>query len=126
MQATEPRDELREIARAHLHDNHCYGDPGYCDPAKADWAFEVLEPAQLTNIFDSASRAREWLDDEIELDHADQLGRQWERLLYEEITEEVVIFVRDGLAYIWDGWHRCAAAIAKNVPLKAIVGRPKK
>lgn len=116
--------QLREFAGEHLHDNHEPGSPGYCCPSKANWTMELLTPDQLTNVFADAAEARRWFDEEIIMDREDDMNRQWDRLLVEDIVEEVVILIREGKAYIWDGWHRTAAAIIKGVPIKAIVGRP--
>lgn len=117
--------QLQSFAAACVDDNQVPGTPGYCDPEQATWAVEVLAPAQLTNVFANAIDAREWLHKEIAMDLEDSMNRGWDRLLKEDIHEEVIVLIRNNLVYIWDGWHRAAAAIAKGVSLVAIVGRPK-
>lgn len=116
---------LREAA-AYVNDNHSPGDPGHHEPSEATWTQEVLRPDQLTNVFASRKEAAAWMANEIEMDEAEELHRDWRALLTEPIREEVVLLIRDdGKAYIWDGWHRAAASIATDRPLAAIVGRPK-
>jgi hypothetical protein len=116
--------ELREFAAGYLNDNQYPGLPGYCNPNKADWSLEILEPSALTNVFASPEKARAWLNEEIEMDRDDEMHRDWYLLLTEDIREEAVLLIRDGVAHVWDGWHRTAAAIARGIPLKTIVGRP--
>jgi hypothetical protein len=118
--------QLREFADFYKYDNQEAGTPGYCEPKAADWTMELLPPAALTNIFANAEDARAWMDEEIKMDEEDKMNRGWSKLLVEDIREEVTLFIRDGKAYVWDGWHRTAAAIIKGVPVLAIVGRPKR
>lgn len=116
--------ELRRHAESVLGDNQSPGGPGWCRPSMARWTVELLSPEQLVNVFASPEEARQWLNSEIEMDRQDELHRDWHRLLVEDIREEVVLLIREGKAYIWDGWHRAAAAIATGRSLPAIVGRP--
>jgi hypothetical protein len=117
-------EQLRNFASAYLNDNQYPGSAGYCDPRKADWSLEVLQPAELTNIFETPEEARAWLDEEIRMEEEDGLHCGWRALLTEDIREETILLVRDGAAHVWDGWHRTAASVARGIPLKSIVGRP--
>ena len=119
-------DVLLSEAAGYVNDNHSPGDPGHHEPSDATWTQEVLRPDQLTNVFASREEAMAWMSNEIEMDEAEELHRDWRALLTEPIREEVVLLIRDDKAYIWDGWHRAAASIATDRPLAAIVGRPKK
>lgn len=117
-------EQLRKFAAEYKNDNQHPGSEGYCHPSKADWTLETLSPSALTNIFATQEAARTWLDEEIKMDEEDEMHRDWHLLLTEDIREEVTLLVRDGVAHVWDGWHRCAASIARGIPVKAIVGRP--
>lgn len=114
----------RALAAAVMDDNEWPGSPGYCAPSKALWTIEMLRPGQLRNIFRNSSKAAAWLQAEIRMDIADEMHRGWAAMLAEPICEDVTIFIRDGRAYIWDGWHRTAASLATHRPLRALVGRP--
>lgn len=116
--------ELRAIARAVQFDNHGPGDPGYCPAQAAHWTVEAVLPEQLENAFSTPDAARAWLASEIEMDRDEQLHRDWAQLLVEHIRDEPVVLLRDGQAYIWDGWHRTAALLATARPVFALVGRP--
>ena len=116
---------LRAQAAGYAYDNHGPGDPGWCKPQYADWTQESLSADQLTNIFASVEEARAWIQGEVAMDRDDEMHRNWHLLLEEDIREEVVVFIFEDKAYVWDGWHRIAASIVKGVPVKAIVGRRK-
>lgn len=116
--------ELRAIAHTVQFDNHSPGDPGYCPAQAAHWSVEVLSPAQLENAFSTPEAARDWLASEIEMDRDEQLHREWSQLLVEPIRDEPVVLLREGKAYVWDGWHRTAALLATARPVCALVGRP--
>lgn len=117
-------EELRRWAAGHHGACHSYGDPGYCDPEQANWAEEMLSADMLAHVWKTADDAFAWISAEIEMDKEEGLGRGWERLLVEPVREEIFCLVRDGNAYIWDGYHRAAALIATGRPIAAIVGRP--
>lgn len=114
---------LRDIAEAHQHDNQSEGDPGYCEAGAAEWALRTVD-AGLCVGFESPGEALEWLSEEIRMSNEEGLNRGWEALLVEEIREPVVLLERDGVLYVWDGWHRTAAARARGIRLPAIVGVP--
>lgn len=117
-------DELLAEAEFYQFDNQSPGDPGYCRPRDARWTIETLSPEQLKDVFSSQKSAQDWLADEIAMDEADEMHREWARLLVEDIREAPVVLMRDTVAYVWDGWHRLAAAIARNRAIAVIVGRP--
>lgn len=112
------------LALSVVYDNEWPGSPGYCEPSEALWSIEMLRPGQLRNIFRNSSKASAWLQAEVRMDIEDEMHRGWADLLDEPIQEEVTIFIREGRAYIWDGWHRTAASMATHRLLKALVGRP--
>ena len=118
-------EELRSIASTYLHDNQCPGDPGYCEPAQADWTLEWLTPQQMNSGFASAAEALDWLQVEIQMSDDEGLNRDWRRLLTEQIQVEIVVLIRDQQLYVWDGFHRLAAAMSRNCSIKAIAGRPR-
>lgn len=117
--------ELVAIAGAYLHENVSPGDPGYCRPEAADWTVEQLSTEQLAHVFSSAQEAQAWLDGEIAMGKEDRLRRGWDRLLVEDIREEVVATIIDGTVHLWDGYHRVAASVARGLSVAAIVGRPR-
>lgn len=118
-------DELRGEAQQYQHDNQSEGDPGYCEASNADWRYELVAPKALSDVFTTQQKAKEWLDAELDMDRSEQLGRDWSRLLTEQIEEPVTLLARNGRVYVWDGWHRIAAAIIKGESIKAIVGYPR-
>lgn len=118
-------EQLAALAAPHLHDNLCPGDPGFHEPANLAWTVERLTPAQLANVFPSRESALAWLADEIAMDIEEGLHRGWATLLEEDIREAVIVVIENGLAHLWDGFHRTAAGIARMRPTLAIVGRPR-
>lgn len=118
-----PEDAMRAEAAAHQHDNYCAGDLGYCDASSAVWSLNNAFPmASLKHLKDDWVK---WFGEEISMDESEGLGRNYAGMLTGEIIEEVIVFVRDGKGYIWDGWHRVAAAIVGGKEtIKAIVGVP--
>lgn len=116
----------RNEASAWQHANYCEGDAGFCRAENADWHYDpVFDLSLLMHLFANEGGAKAWLDDEIKMDEEEELCRGYRAMLAEDIEEEVVILVRDGKGYIWDGWHRVAAALASGrATLKAITGTP--
>lgn len=117
--------ELEQWAAGYQHDNHMPGDPGYCLASKADWTVQTLSPAHFNHIFGTPEAALTWLQAEIAMDKADEMHREWGKLLLEPIREEVFVLMRDNTAHIWDGFHRIAAAVATGQSIQAIVGHPR-
>lgn len=116
-------EELRLVSSEHLNSCHNPGSPGYCDPDKADWSIEVIDASLFHHLWDSPKSAMEWIASEIEMCKEEGLERDWEKLLTEDIRDEIVSFIRDDQAYIWDGHHRAAALIATGRPIHSITGR---
>jgi hypothetical protein len=49
----------------------------------------------------------------------------YDDMLDREIVEEIVVLIRDGKGYVWDGNHRVGAAFTRELKtIKAIVGVP--
>lgn len=69
---------------------------------------------------------QQWWEEELdnEENYCDGDGR-WSRLATEEIQNPIVIVQReDGSYYIWDGWHRSAAAVvSEKETIKAVFGK---
>jgi hypothetical protein len=117
---------LREEAQGYVHDNYTPGEDGFCNPKRASWQYAAeFELDKLAHLMNDASEWKAWFDAELAMDRDDELHRDWGRLLVEPIEEEVVVLVRNGKGYIWDGWHRVAASIVSGrKTIKAIVGQP--
>lgn len=126
MQERTPVDEdtLRRWAAGYHGACHSLGEPGYCHPDKASWSAGTLSAEDFAHLWDSPAAAMLWISDEIMMAEEEGLQRDWHLLLTEPVREEVYCLLRDGQAYIWDGYHRVAALIATERPIAAIVGRP--
>jgi hypothetical protein len=114
---------LRRWAAEHEHANYCGGEAGYCRPSEANWEkTDAFPVSMLTHLIDDW---HQWFQGELAMNEEDAMGREWSSLLNEDIQEEIVVLVRDGKGYIWDGWHRTAAVIVSGREfIPAIVGRP--
>ena len=123
--AAASEDTLRAWAADFADVCHGEGDPGYCLPEDASWIVGCVDHAMFSHIWANMDSARDWIQAEIKMDEDEGLNRRWGQLLNEPIEEEIVCLVRDGVAYIWDGHHRAAAAIATGRPVRAIVGHPR-
>ena len=67
-----------------------------------------------------------WYYEEVEMMKQDMGIDLWGDLFYENITDPIVISIKDGEWDLWDGWHRTAASIAsgrKTIP--AVLGKLK-
>jgi hypothetical protein len=115
--------QLLDEAKAHQHDIYMPGDAGYCDAEKANWSqMDRFPLSMLTHLIDDWDQ---WFKGEIAMDETEQLGRGYAAMLGSEIEDEIVVLVRGGKGYIWDGWHRAAASIVSGkTHIKAIVGVP--
>lgn len=116
-------DVLCEWARGNEHDNYAPGEAGYCSPDEANWSRADQFPvSMLMHLMDDWDQ---WFRNELQMDEEEGLGREWASLITEEIRDEIVVLVRDGKGYIWDGWHRAAAVIMSGRQfIPAIVGTP--
>jgi hypothetical protein len=114
---------LETTAAMHQHDQNTEGEPGYCEASEADWRLQPDFPLCLLTHLNNDWIS--WFKDEVAWDESLGGVRQWKRLLTEDIQEEVIVFVRDDRAYLWDGCHRVAAAISSGKEsIRAIVGEP--
>jgi hypothetical protein len=94
-----------------------------CDPARATWRYEhAFELAAVKDLLGGLEEV---------VRHRDRDGRSrgigcgYRAMLDEDIDDEIIVLLRDGKAYIWDGWHAVAAALVSGrTTLKAIVGVP--
>ncbi len=119
-QTASESDLLEEAA---CHHGACFaeGEPGYCEPGLATWRY--VERFDLSCLADQTDWV-EWFKQEQQWAKND--GRNgYDDMLDREIVEEIVVLVRDGKGYIWDGNHRVGAAFTRGqTHLKAIVGVP--
>ena len=113
------------LAEASGHQDSIYmaGDAGYCQAKDAEWRHEPkFDLSLLAHLCDDW---KGWFDGEIEMDEDEELGRGYRAMVSDAIKEAVVILVRDGKGYIWDGWHRTGATFKKGAAtINAIVGNP--
>jgi hypothetical protein len=108
-------------AFAHCNSCFCKGEAGYCDPDHASWHYEenfdLSCLADQNNWIDWFKQEQQWAKNDGRSGYGDMLDR--------EIIEEIVVLVRDGQGYVWDGNHRVGAAFTRGLKtLKAIIGVP--
>jgi len=98
------------------------GEAGYHDAAMAQWhRHEDFSVASLRHLMEDWNA---WFLDEIQQSEQAETSR-YAGMLVEPIEEPVVVLMRDGKGYIWDGWHRVAAIIMSGrETIPAIVGKP--
>ena len=112
---------LRAEARSVRHDNDD-GGIGYPDPELAVWTLERLPLSAFMHIM-SETDWDAWLDQEIDGGDGDRPDL-YRSLLTEEIEEPIMATMIDGRGWIWDGYHRVGASVAKAAAdVLAIVGR---
>jgi hypothetical protein len=98
------------------------GDPGYCEATDADWQFEP--EFQLSLI--GGDHWIEWFAQEQAYAAEDGREGYYDSMLDREIIEPIVVLMRDGKGYVWDGNHRVGAALSRGLTtISAIVGVPK-
>lgn len=124
-QATEK--DLKDEARMYVGNIYSPGEEGYCPVSKAQWSYQPeFSMNYLEHLMDlGQAQWIEWFDDEHQMFSED--GREWvcNDMMSQDIVEPIVVILRDGKAYIWDGWHRTGATFKKNLTtIKAIVGIP--
>jgi alpha-mannosidase len=86
------------------------------------WRYAEAFPLERLYEIMSHSEWVEWFKDEMAMKAAEYgTDQEWRRLLTEEIEDPVVILEHEGLL-IWDGWHRCAAAVIKGISPKVVWG----
>lgn len=117
--------DIASEAAAYM-DQYLPGDEGYCDPKACVWAME--EEFNLDVLMHLIGDKSDWIK-WFKKEHADEVedGRGWrcEEMLDRPINDPIIVLVRDGKGYLWDGWHRVGAAITLGMPtLKAFVGTP--
>lgn len=116
---------LREEAENWVDACHCEGDPGYCAPDAARWKYESnYDISRLTHLFLPEGGAK-WFEQEVTWAAEDGRAGYYADMLDQPISEAIIVLEREGKGYIWDGWHRTAAAITQNLTtIRAIVGIP--
>lgn len=115
---------LRRRATPFANVTYCPGDKGYCAPRGAEWRYEAeYDVEKLIPLMPSGWTA--WFERELLLYPEPSSGRHYARLLEEDIEEPIIVLEREGLSYIWEGWHRTGAAVKKGqTKIRAIVGTP--
>ncbi|MBK7471253.1 MAG: hypothetical protein IPI73_12125 [Betaproteobacteria bacterium] len=114
---------LRERAAPWRLAHYATGEPGDCDPARANWRYE--RAFDLAAVKDLLADWKKWFEIEIAIEEAAGIGCGYREMLDEDIDDEIIVLLRGRRAYIWDGWHAVAAAlISGRTTLKAIVGVP--
>ena len=114
--------QLRQEAAGWHGACHMPGEPGYCNPNQATWRFEPAFELSKLQTPGGTSWAV-WFQEE-QLDAiAEGRGGLYDSMLTSPIEEAVILYERDGVAYIWDGWHRSGASFVKGAKtIMAIVG----
>lgn len=102
-------DELRSIAD--MHRGAC--EDGGLDPADLSWTVVDMDASMLKGCMPSGDW-KGWLEDEIADAHGDRASDWPDAAGNDDIREPVVVTHVDGIALIWDGWHRTAAAIIRG------------
>ena len=119
----------RDIALSVVGDNHSAGDEGYHDPDQVNWGFSDIAPSRFLSLMSEGTKEAwaEWFENECRMDEYDDLGQNWRELLTcsEDRLADVVVLKKGQCLYLWDGWHRMAAAIIRGLEsLPAVVGFP--
>jgi hypothetical protein len=97
------------------------GDPGYCRADEADWHYDPAFP--VAALAGDAWAA--WFADECADAAADGRTGYYDDMLDREISEPIVVLLRDGAGYVWDGNHRVGATVTQGrSTIKAFVGSP--
>lgn len=111
------RTEVAE-AWAVRNDNFVLGDEGFADASELDWYLVEQYPvARLQHVPDAA-----WLSEENE-----HLDGRYSDMLSGHIQLPLVVMDDGQAGFIWDGYHRAAAALAAgvaSVPVIVGVKRP--
>lgn len=109
------------------------GEPGHCHTDLALWAEEIVPLHLFLHLMPGATKQAwiDWLKDEINTDDTALAGSRGWGQLREQFTsngdsfDPIVVLVREDRGYIWDGWHRIACAIERDLPsITMLVGRP--
>ncbi|WP_415912577.1 ParB N-terminal domain-containing protein [Neptuniibacter sp. QD37_11] len=96
-----------------IGDNLYPGDEGFIDPVSSEWTHNPeFSVDELIGLMDSKEQWEAWLEREIE-DYQDIRGlAYYHDLKCNPIRNPIILSYVNGKYYIWDGWHRVAAAIA--------------
>ncbi len=107
--------QCRELADSLRYDNICEGDDGFIEPLTAQWVFDdSYDPALFLTLMGESHEWKAWMDEEIETLTDIRGAAYFEDLANNPIREPIVITLIGSTPYIWDGWHRIAAAIVNN------------
>jgi hypothetical protein len=119
----------KDIALGVVGDNYNPGDEGYHDPQQVNWGFSEVAVSRFLSLMPGGTVEAwaSWFEQECHMDEYDELGQNWRELLTcaEDRLADVVVLKKSGSLYLWDGWHRMAAAIIRGLDtLPALVGFP--
>lgn len=111
--------EMQDFANIYRSDND-QGTYAWFDASLANWSEGFLSPKDFEHVFDQES-ATKWLDREIEIFIEDgRCPRDYVYLKSNPALNPVIVVFYEGKAVIWDGYHRIAAAVHRNMPIYAI------
>ena len=115
--------EMQDFANIYRSDND-RGTYAWFDASLANWSEGFLSPKVFEHIFDQQS-ATKWLDKEIEnfIDDG-RCPSDYVYLKSNPALNPVIVVFYEGKAVIWDGYHRIAAAVHRNMPVYAIFTTP--
>lgn len=101
-------------------------DPDYMDPAEAQWSYVATFPIAraLAASHRSIDAAKAFFESELHrqgLDSERLAG--FHSMLADGPRDPIVFIDRGDATFVWDGWHRIAAAVVRGDPtIPAIVG----
>lgn len=111
---------LRE--KAYHCQANCQDPTGRCDPSTAQW--ELTQSFPLEQLGDSRELA-DWFT--LECAKAEEEGNPnlYTHLIDGNATCPIVLYVKDGKHFVWDGMHAIGAAMrGKRQTIAAIIGKP--
>lgn len=117
------QEQMQSEANIYRHDND-EGTHAWFDATEALWTEGYLSPVAFHHIF-KPSEAGKWLDNEIALLEEDgRCAKSYREIRKGDAKNPVVVVFDNGRAIVWDGFHRIAAAVARNEPVYAIYTAP--
>ncbi|MFC2935975.1 hypothetical protein ACFH1L_01720 [Klebsiella michiganensis] len=117
------KEQMQTKANIYRHDND-EGGHAWFDATEALWIEGYLSPVAFHHIF-KPSEAGPWLDNEInQIEEDGRCAKSYREIRKGKTKKPVVVVLDNGRAIVWDGFHRIAAAVARNEPVYAIYAAP--